>query len=205
LAKPSQPATRRGEQTQQKLLSAAEQEFGERGFHNASISSITSRAGVAQGTFYIYFASKEDILKALVQHMSRKMRHSQTSAVEHIADRLTVEKAGLEHFLQFSIENQNLYKVVLESQFIDESIYREYYEKLVAVYANRLKQAQDDDQIHRADPETQAWILMGIGYFLGLRYSIWDGKMPPEQVLETAYDFIERGLSPNGPATASGR
>jgi AcrR family transcriptional regulator len=195
VANPVKPATARGEQTRQNLLSAAEHEFGEKGFHSASISSITQRAGVAQGTFYIYYSSKEDILMALVQHMSRKMRHAQTEATGSIEDRLTAETQGFEYFLRFARENKNLYRVLMECQFIDEKTYREYYEKLAATYAGRLKKAQEAGQIREADPDAQAWLLMGISYFLGLRYSIWEDKDLPESVRKTVAEFIERGLS----------
>ena len=40
------PATARGEATRRKLINAAEDEFGSKGFHLASVSSVTQRAGV---------------------------------------------------------------------------------------------------------------------------------------------------------------
>lgn len=196
MAKPVKPATARGEQTRQNLLAAAEQEFGEKGFHSASISSITQRAGVAQGTFYIYYSSKENILMALVQHMSRKMRHAQTEATDEMNDRVDVEKQGLAHFLRFAREHKNLYKILMECQFIDADTYRQYYENLADVYAARLLKAQDDGQIRKADPHAQAWTLMGISYFLGLRYSIWEDAEPPAELLQSVMDFIEDGLRP---------
>ena len=52
------PKTKRGRRTREKLLHAAEAEFGESGFADTSIASITQRAGVALGTFYVYFESK---------------------------------------------------------------------------------------------------------------------------------------------------
>lgn len=197
MANPVKPVTARGEQTRQKLLRAAEQEFGEKGFHTASISSITQRAGVAQGTFYIYYASKEDIFKALVKDMSRKMRHFLSEATEGITDRLAIERKGLEFFLQFALEHKNLYRIVMECQFIDEATYREYYETMAEVYAARLARAQEAEQIRSGDPHAQAWVLMGIAVFMGMRYSIWEASMPPEQVMETAADFIEAGLRPD--------
>ena len=68
------PKTARGKQTREKLLRAAEIEFGEKGFHAAAISGITYRAGVALGTFYTYFESKEEIFQALVSYMSHHTR-----------------------------------------------------------------------------------------------------------------------------------
>lgn len=190
------PVTPRGEQTRQRLLSAAEQEFGKKGFHTASVSSITRRAGVAQGTFYIYYDSKEEILRELVRFMSRKLRHTLTQATRDITDRLEVERVGLLTFLRFAIEDKNLYRVVLESQFIDESIYREYYEHLAKVYTVRLERAQQAGQIQSSSAYGQAWALMGIASFLGLRYSVWEGAMPPDEIINTALDFIRGGLEP---------
>lgn len=60
------PATARGEATRSKLLDAAEHEFGENGFHAASVASITRRAGVAQGTFYLYYEGKQQIFGELL-------------------------------------------------------------------------------------------------------------------------------------------
>ena len=61
------PRTERGRRTARKLLEAAAKEFGERGFHEAAITGITARAGVALGTFYTYFESKEELFGALVR------------------------------------------------------------------------------------------------------------------------------------------
>ncbi len=56
----------RAELTRQNLLAAAEAVFAEEGFYNASMVKITGRAGVAQGTFYLYFSSKQQIFEELV-------------------------------------------------------------------------------------------------------------------------------------------
>ncbi len=67
------PTTARGEATRQKLLDAAEAELGQSGFARASVASIVRRAGVAQGTFYLYFPSKEDLLYAIVhEHIAQQ-------------------------------------------------------------------------------------------------------------------------------------
>ena len=68
------PKTARGKKTRDKLLQAAEIEFGDKGFHAAAISGITHRAGVALGTFYTYYESKEEIFHDLVSYMSHRTR-----------------------------------------------------------------------------------------------------------------------------------
>ena len=54
-------------QRRQQILSAARSVFDEKGFENATISDIVKRAGVAQGTFYLYFDSKKGIVIELAR------------------------------------------------------------------------------------------------------------------------------------------
>ena len=206
-----QPATARGEATRQKLLSAAEGEFGERGFNRASVSSITKRAGVGQGTFYLYFPSKEDILRELVRHMGRALRRALAEAtgaeatgaeaIGEVGGRLELERVGFRAFFRFCLAHENLYRVVMESQFVDERVYREYYETLADAYGAGLEAAQAQGEVRAGDAAAQAWALMGVAHFLGLRHAIWEGREPPDEVMETAFDFLTHGLSPDGKAS----
>ena len=60
----------------QQLLEVAEQLFLESGYGKTSVSRIVKTAGVAQGTFYLYFASKEQILLELRRGVLRRLRRS---------------------------------------------------------------------------------------------------------------------------------
>ena len=188
------PATLRGKATRQRLLEAAEIEIGEHGFHAASVSSITRRAGVAQGTFYLYFPTKEDALRELVRHMGHELRHALAEATRGAADRLDAERRGFVAFARFSLAHTNLYRVVMESQFVDESIYREYYQTLADAYAAGLTKAQANGEIRAGDPETQAWALMGIAHFMGLRFAIWQGSEPPADAVDAVLELVRHGL-----------
>lgn len=65
--------TRKGLETRQKLLTAAEQVFGAHGYYEAFIVTITQVAQVAQGTFYNYFPSKKAIYDELIRQLSRDL------------------------------------------------------------------------------------------------------------------------------------
>jgi hypothetical protein len=127
--------------------------------------------------------------------MGHELRQALAVSTQGLTDRLEVERAGFQAFVAFSVRKENLYKVVMQSQFVDESIYRDYYQTLADAYAAGLRQAQDDGQIREGCPETQAWALMGIAHFLGLRYSIWERCEPPREAMETVFDFVAHGLS----------
>ena len=63
------------------LVSAASRVFAERGVANTAVSDIVKSAGIAQGTFYLYFDSKNDIVLAVVREMTDDMLASIESAV----------------------------------------------------------------------------------------------------------------------------
>jgi AcrR family transcriptional regulator len=94
------PRTARGERTLRKILDAALEEFGEKGFSDGSIVGITSRARVALGTFYTYFDSKEAVFQALVRDMSAQVRDNVAPVLMEATDTLQGEGAALTAFLR---------------------------------------------------------------------------------------------------------
>jgi AcrR family transcriptional regulator len=192
------PKTGRGEITRRKILDAAKRDIGRKGFGEASVSTITAEAGVGQGTFYIYFRSKEDVMRELVQHMGRQLRQHLTEATAGATTRLEAEKLGLRAFIQFVRKDPDLYRVVEESQFVDATIYRNYYTEFAKGYRAALAAAEQRGELRpgKADGHTEvrAWMLMGIAVFLGQRYGLWEPKAPLDTVVDTAMDMITQGL-----------
>lgn len=60
------PRTARGRQTRERLLTAARTVFENKGFPDTRVADICAEAGLAHGTFYIYFPTKDDVFYALV-------------------------------------------------------------------------------------------------------------------------------------------
>ncbi len=191
------PKTSRGELTRQKILDAAKREIGGRGFAEASISTITAEAGVGQGTFYLYFRTKEDVLRELVLHMGRKLRRHLTMAVGDSPSRIEAERRGLLAFLEFVRDNPDLYRVVEEAQFVDETIYRQYYDDFAESYRSALLAAEARGEIRPGQAEVRAWALMGIAVMLGHRFAIWEKDASLPRIAEAAFDMVAHGLIPD--------
>jgi AcrR family transcriptional regulator len=188
------PRTERGRRTVRKLLGAAAQEFGQRGFHEAAITGITQRAGVALGTFYTYFESKEELFRALVRDMSQATRAHVAEAVRGAPDRIAAERTGLAAFIAFTRKHHELYRIIEEAQFVAEDVYREHYLTFVEGYREGLAGAAAKGQIVEGPDELRAWALIGMSVFLGMRYGIWKEDMTPEQVADGAIDLVSEGL-----------
>ncbi|MGB5903625.1 MAG: TetR/AcrR family transcriptional regulator [Xanthobacteraceae bacterium] len=196
VSKPA-PKTKRGVRTRAALLRAAERCFGDRGFHAVSVSDITEEAGIAIGTFYLYFADKLEVFRAVVDLIQAELRlHLRNSDAE---DRLSRERQGLSDFLAFACDRPKMFRILQESYIVDSDIYFAYFEGIAASYAKRLKAAQKNKQIIDGDPDIQAWCLIAISNFLGMRYSRAGlRKSKHEVIVKTAADFIAFGLAPEG-------
>src|SRR6201999_3841790 len=192
------PRTERGRRTVRKLLEAAAQEVGQRGFHEAAITGITARAGVALGTFYTYFEGKEELFRALVRDMSQATRAHVADAVRGAPDRIAAERTGLAAFIAFTRCHPELYRIIEEAQFVAEDVYREHYLTFVEGYRRNLAAAAARGEIAKGPDELRAWSLVGMSVFLGMRYGIWRTDLSPQEVADLAIEFVSQGLRKRG-------
>jgi AcrR family transcriptional regulator len=192
------PRTARGERTLRKILNAAQEEFGERGFADSSIVGITQRAGVALGTFYTYFDSKEAVFQALVKDMSAQVRDFVAPAFKDAKDALDGERRALESFLNFARTHRDVYRIIDEAEFVDPKAYREHYETTATRIAARLKAAREKGEVAGdladRDLDILAWALMGANVFLGLRFEVWSSA-DATRVADVTSRLLRKGLS----------
>lgn len=201
------PRTARGTATRARILEAAEQVFAEYGYTEASIVRITEQAGVGQGTFYLYFDSKLAVFEELVEDLNRRMRHAMSEAAAQGRTRLESERLGFQGFFAFTAEHPALYRVVREAEFVSPRALRLHYSRIAEGYIGGLERARAAGEIE-ADPEIAAWMLMGIGEMVGMRWVLWgdrsvgEGDHPltgesstvPPEVFDEMMRFIRRGL-----------
>jgi AcrR family transcriptional regulator len=178
------PRTARGERTMRKILDAALEEFGEKGFGDGSIVGITSRARVALGTFYTYFDSKEAVFQALVRDMSERVRVTVAPAVTKDANALDRERLGLAALLRLIESNKAVYRIMDEAEFVYPEGYRRHYEGAAERILSRLREGAERGELRREESvlaeEIVAWAMMGANVFVGLRFAVWANEDPEE-------------------------
>ncbi|NCU10922.1 MAG: TetR/AcrR family transcriptional regulator [Sphingomonadaceae bacterium] len=190
-----EPRTERGRRTQRAILDAAAAEFGEKGFHESSIVSITIRAGVALGSFYTYFESKEALFKALVRDMSGRVRdHVAPVLREHSGDAVEAEGVALEAFLRFARSNKEIYRIIDEAEFVAPEDWRSHYLNTAARILERLRAARSRGELGVEPGEVHAWAIMGMNVFLGLRFGVMDAKADLGEVSAAANALLKDGL-----------
>jgi AcrR family transcriptional regulator len=172
----------KGLETRRRLLDAAERVFGELGFYDASIVKITEAAGVAQGTFYLYFASKQEIFEELVRDLNARVRHAMQESASQGRDRIEQERLGFRGYFQFTSEHPALYRIIRQAEFVSPETLQYHYEKITEGYVDGLRRAMEQGEVAAGDPEVVAWALMAAGEMLGMRYILWGDGSVPEHV-----------------------
>jgi AcrR family transcriptional regulator len=188
------PRTERGRRTLRALLDAAAQEFGSKGFHATGITDITRRAGVALGSFYTYFGSKEEIFRALVTDLTAQIKEHVTPHVAAAPDALARERAALESFLGFVTEQQLIYRIIDEAEFVAPDAHAGHYRATVARMAARLAAGAAAGELRDDVGEVEAWAIAGMNVFLGLRYGVWSEGEDTAEVVERAHRLVADGL-----------
>ncbi|PCD02073.1 TetR family transcriptional regulator [Sphingomonas spermidinifaciens] len=190
------PRTERGRRTLRAILDAAAAEFGEKGFHEGSISGITRRAGVALGSFYTYFDSKDAVFRALVRDMSAQVRDHVAPAIRAAPDGIAAEQAGLSHFIDFVRAHKEIYRIIDEAEFVDAESFRAHYATTAERIEARLRAAAARGEVRADVGAAHAWAIMGMNVFLGLRFGVWEEDRPAEAIAAEMADFLRHGLAP---------
>ena len=203
------PRTARGTATRVRILEAAETVFAKVGYTEASIVRITEQAGVGQGTFYLYFESKLQVFEELVEDLNRRVRHSMSEAAAQGTTRLEAERLGFKGFFEFTAKHPALYRIIREAESVLPRALRLHYKRIVDGYIDGLRKARGAGEISSIDPTVTAWMLMGIGEMIGMRWVLWgndaiesDGSDPsasgtsevPAAVFDEMMRFIQGGL-----------
>jgi len=158
----SRPATDKRE----RILDGALKAFARKGFYNTKVSEIAAEAGVADGTIYLYFKSKDDLLISLFE-----------DRMEWVIDRLTTELntvAGVEerfrravelHF-QLAIEEPDLAEFITVELRQSSKFMKEYKNPKFLDYLKLLERLVEDGQEqgvfrHDVEPRLLGRVIFG--------------------------------------------
>lgn len=195
------PRTERGSRTRTRILAVATEVFAEYGYHEASIVKITTAADVGQGTFYLYFTSKQQVFEEVVRDLNSRVRQAMHEASSAETGRIAAERAGFRAFFRFTAQNPALYRIMRQAEFVAPDVLHVHYETIARGYVAGLTTAQERGEVAAdLDPEVTAWALMGIGELVGMRWVTWTEGQAPEELPEDVFDgimtLIERALEP---------
>ena len=151
-----------GEQgTKEKILSAGKKVIFERGFSRARVSDITARAGVAHGTFYLYFSSKEEILLELLKMVRDEMASVIDRGLKSLREGRKEEGMSLIFLEPFRLmlRERELAKIFFFEAICSSGEFQKFYMEGKEIFYNKTLEALGALGTPRA--EIRSHILLG--------------------------------------------
>lgn len=149
--------------TKQRILDAAVEVFGERGYRGASVDDVAAAAGVTKGAVYYYFADKADLARDLQHALWERL--AQDALAVYDPGRPTVDNllACFEAFLGTIRELSGARTFLREAWFTAEldSAGRADQEDALGLVQGLLQAGMDRGELVVVDPETLARVLVG--------------------------------------------
>lgn len=120
------------------ILNAAIKVFAEQGFHHATIAQVAKEAGVADGTIYLYFKNKADILTHFFNYKTRLVFDRFREAVDQVDDaEAKLRNLILRHLTEFQ-RDRNMAVVFQREALLARYVNEEYIKDISKMYLDIL-------------------------------------------------------------------
>lgn len=154
------------DERRRQLLEAAIRVFGNKGYHHSQISDIIKEAGVARGTFYLYFESKREIFDGVITTLFEMVRSQvKTLPRDAIADIPEQLRGNLERITNLLLGKPWLVKLLFNESVgldaeLDERL-RSFYGQLLDLIRRALRQGQEMGFVREGNIHVLATTLLG--------------------------------------------
>lgn len=194
----------RAARTREQLMMSAARVVGEFGYRDASIQRITADAGIAQGTFYLHFASRQALFDELLPHFGLHMLEHVRERAHGKTDFFEIEEIGARAVFEYLQENPWFWRVLNEAEVEAPAAWERHHEEVVSRYMKFLTRARKAGVItqYREDElDTLAYLLIAARDYLYLyhRHRSKQDKGIPESVIRTYMQFVRSGLNAGSP------
>jgi AcrR family transcriptional regulator len=184
------------------LVDAAKRCFASRGYHATTVDDITRAAGVAKGTFYLYFDEKREIYYEVIRTFMQLIKDIGASIAATSSDPRDLfaraERAARE-LMQMFLDNRELVRLAYrESMGMDPELERMiagFYREIAQVAAHNIAVAIDLGLIRPVDPMITAYAHIGMVERVLMAMVEDPDEFAPDQVLAELMRLSWEGLA----------
>lgn len=184
----------------EQVLRHAKRIFARKGYHRTNVADIISQAGIARGTFYLYFQNKKDLFEELLEQVVgeltdriRRIRPEpgEASPVEQL-------RGNLRRVMEFVLAERELTDILLNHSVgfdrdLDDKI-SDFYDRIAQLIQRSLDLGIEMNLVRRCDTRSVAYcILGGIKELVGVLSRAPDHDT--EALVEEILDFGLRGVA----------
>jgi AcrR family transcriptional regulator len=184
------PKSRRGARTRQALIDSAREIFERDGYLDVRITDISEHAGVAAGSFYTYFDSKEEMFAAVIAELQEDMLHPDIGELDPSAGVAAAIEANNRAYLEAYRRNAKLMSLFEQVSHVDDDLRamrrdrsREFAKRNAKTIRRLQKEGKAD---HSVDPDLAARALSSmVGRTAYQSFVLEEGDIPFENLVQT--------------------
>lgn len=181
------------------LLDAAEAVLVEHGLTGATVEQITSRAGVAKGTYYLYFKSKDEVVLALQRRLWDALMQTaiEASAKLDSEDFWGAVDTFLETVVDFDLAHRGWHRLIGQgwSPPVAQEVYNE--QEMIDLLTAQIHDAAERRVIAQCDEEMTATLLYRGIQGTSHQYCQGEAEIDRDRLLDAFKWFVRRVLAPS--------
>lgn len=184
--------------TKRRIFTTAIKLFAEKGFDNAGIEEITAVAGVAKGSLYYHFETKEDLFDLLLEEGLKLLKNSIEIKFKECNNALDKLKAIIMVQIK-SIIRYTDFVIVVINNIIGETPRTKKCQKALEEYVEIIKGVIEegirDDIFYDGDSLGIAYGILGVNFSSMLYRIKKEGNVTPEQIYKSYIEIVVRGIT----------
>ena len=183
--------------TKSAIFDAAINVFSKSGYEGATMDDIAATAGVAKGTLYYYFKSKEEIFQYVITEGINVLNEKITEAVSKVNSSIDKIKALCKIELKLVYEHRDLFKVILSQlwgQELRQIELRDIVKRYIMNIEGYLKNAMEDGSIKYGETSFMSYTFFGTLLAAAVYELINEDKSNPEEIEKNLTGFILKGI-----------
>jgi len=150
--------------TKRKIFEAAMELFAQKGYDATSVEEITSIVGIAKGTLYYHFSSKEEIFNFLIEEGMNLLKNSIEIKTSKFTNSIDKIKAVILIQIKSIVKYENLITLVISQMWGKEernSRCRDYIYEYIKILETIIKEGIEKGEIRNGNPKAIASGIFG--------------------------------------------
>lgn len=184
--------------TKRRIFTTAIKLFAEKGFDNAGIEEITAVAGVAKGSLYYHFETKEELFDLLLEEGLKLLKNSIEIKFKSCENSLDKLKAIIMVQIKSIIRYTDFVTVVMNN-IIGETPRskkcREALEEYVNIIKGVIEKGIEDGTFYNGDSLGIAYGVLGVNFSSMLYIIKKEGNVTPEQIYKSYIEYFVKGIT----------
>jgi AcrR family transcriptional regulator len=193
------PAVAKAERRQQ-ILMAARDEFVKRGYHQTTIDDIVAQAGVARGTFYLYFEDKRAVFSDLIDRFASELALAIVRIVTDDPSRSVPSQVreNIRRIIGTCLGERAMTKILFtDAVGVDPAFDRKvmnFYDSMVGLLTESLRDGQALGVVLEGEPRVFAYLTLGaLKELLYQAVTLGLAEESAEVLTQQMYSFLSHG------------